>query len=82
MTDYSIARFCDGDIGIYAESDEAAVRGWSESAKGFLTVFKDSRSAMSFVTSGEAEGYTFTGKSILILPWASRRWRCSALSGD
>ena len=79
MPDYSIARFCDGDIGIYAESDEAAIRGWHESAKGLLTVFKDQHSAMSFVKRGEAEGYTFAGKNILAIARTSRRCRCSAV---
>jgi hypothetical protein len=36
MPDYKITIFRDGDIGIYVESDWAAIRGWEESANGMM----------------------------------------------
>jgi hypothetical protein len=65
MCDYQIVRFCDGDVGVYVESDWAAIRGGETSLKGLVTVFKSRRAALQFVREGEAEGYTFDGKNRL-----------------
>jgi hypothetical protein len=65
MIDYKITRFHDGDIGIYVESDFAAMRGWEEIADGMIEVFDTPEDARRFVQTGEAQGYTFEGKSLL-----------------
>ena len=65
MWDYRIVRFRDGDIGIYVESDWAALRGWEEFANDLIEVFKTKEAALRFVREGEAEGYQFEGKEEL-----------------
>jgi hypothetical protein len=75
MPDYKITIFRDGDIGIYVESDWAAIRGWEESADGMMEVFKSQEGALRFVRDGEAEGYTFDGKSCLGVGHSSSRRR-------
>jgi hypothetical protein len=63
MPDYKITTFRDGDIGIYVESDWAAIRGWKELADGMIEIFRTREAALRFVYEGEAEDYTFEGKS-------------------
>jgi hypothetical protein len=65
MIDYKIASFRDGDIGIYVESDFAAMRGWEEAADGMIEVFDTQEAAQRFVLEGEKQGYKFSGKSLL-----------------
>lgn len=66
MIDYKITIFRDGDIGIYVESDFAALRGWKKGADGMIEVYRTQEAAQRFVEEGEKQGYTFLGKSLLL----------------
>jgi|HubBroStandDraft_6_1064221.scaffolds.fasta_scaffold64058_5 hypothetical protein len=65
MRDYKVTTFRDGDIGIYVESDWAAARGWKVLGDGMIEIFRTREAALRFVHEGEAEGYTFKGKTAL-----------------
>ena len=60
--DYSIARFRDGAIGIFVESDWAALRGCEERACGMVEVFRTPAAARAIRACGRNRGIPFRGK--------------------
>lgn len=66
MTDYTILRFSGGDFGIRADSDRAGSRPAGPSCKGLTLAFKTGYDTAEFVVAGESQGYTFTGKELLV----------------